>query len=82
MKDQQVLMKSFLGTDIAGLDVESRENYWQLIGRKGKIIDANENFDGRVLVLFEVNLDDYGLENHNPIKNSLWIRISDLVVVK
>jgi hypothetical protein len=80
MKGKMVRMKSFLGRTIADVDVEGREDYWQLIGKRGQIIDANENSDGRVLVLFEDSLDDYGLENHNPIKNSLWIRLSDLVI--
>jgi hypothetical protein len=81
MRDKRVIMRSFLGTTIPGADVESRENYWQLIGKRGKVINATENIDGRVLVLFEDNLDDYGLENHNPIKNSVWIRSADLIAV-
>ncbi|GAA4374575.1 hypothetical protein [Hymenobacter koreensis] len=80
MKEVRVRMMSFLGTLVADPDVDARENYWQLIGESGKAIDANENFDGRVLVLFERSLDDYGLENHNPVKNSLWIRLSDLLI--
>ncbi|MBD2715467.1 hypothetical protein KBK19_10510 [Microvirga sp. STR05] len=80
MKDVMVRMISFLGTAVAGEDIEARENYWQLIGKRGKIIETNDDFDGRVLVLFEQSIDDYGLENHNPIKNSLWIRITDLIL--
>ena len=36
--------------------------------------------DGKVLVLFTKDLDGFKLENHNPIKNTLWIRKSDLEV--
>ncbi|KAA9338548.1 hypothetical protein F0P96_06865 [Hymenobacter busanensis] len=79
MKQQQVRLKSFLGRTVAKSDVERRENYWRLIGKRGRIIDAREHYGGRVLVLFEDNLDDYGLENHNPVKNSLWILLTDLV---
>ncbi|TGE27033.1 hypothetical protein [Hymenobacter metallicola] len=77
---EKVKLKSFLGTTQAPADTEQRENYWQLIGKSGEIIDANENHDGRVLVLFDNNLDDYDLESHNPVKNSLWIRLSDLAI--
>jgi len=80
MKARMVRLKSFLGTIEAAADVEQRENYWQLIGKSGEIIDANENYDGRVLVLFAESLDDYRLEHHNPVKNSLWIRLSDLAM--
>lgn len=80
MEETIVKMKSFLGTTTGDADIESRENYWQLIGKRGKIIDANDKHGSRVLVLFEENLDDYGLENHNPVKNSLWVRLSDLVI--
>jgi hypothetical protein len=80
MKESVVRMKSFLGTTIADTDVERRENYWQLIGKRGKVITANRNSDNKVLVLFEDDLNDYGLENHNPVKNSLWLRFSDLTI--
>ncbi len=37
--------------------------------------------NGRILVLFDRNLDDFEVENHNPIKNSLWIKKTDLEVL-
>lgn len=58
--------------------VEESENYWKLIGEKGKVIDDTEINNGRVLVLFNNNLNEFGVENHNPINNSLRIKISDL----
>lgn len=79
MKETRVKLKSFLGTTAAAADVDSRENYWQLIGQRGRIIDTHANDDGRVLVLFEADLHAYRLENHNPIKNSLWILLTDLI---
>jgi hypothetical protein len=74
---KKVILKSFLGTLTPTGRLSSKENYWQLIGVRGSVIkeDVNEN---KVLVLFEKNLDDLNLENHNPINNSLWIRKSDL----
>jgi hypothetical protein len=82
MKNDLVIMKSFLGTLKPNEDSNDNENYWKLIGEKGKIIDDQVNDNGRVLVLFENNLDDFKVENHNPIKNSLWIRKSDLEFIK
>jgi hypothetical protein len=77
MKNRTITLKTFLGTTKPKKDTLERENYWKLIGEKGKIIDDNQTND-RVLVLFEKNLDDYQVENHNPIKNSLWIKPTDL----
>ena len=77
MKNKTVTLKSFLGTTTPKKPIEGRENYWKLIGQQGRIIDHQEN-DDRVLVLFDKNLDEFEIENHNPIKNSLWIKKSDL----
>jgi hypothetical protein len=77
MKNKSVVLKSFLGTTKPGQNTEERENYWKLIGEKGKIVDDHGS-NGRVLVLFDSNLDDFQLENHNPIRNALWIKIGDL----
>jgi hypothetical protein len=77
MKNRTVILRTFLGTTKPKNDTLERENYWKLIGEKGKIIDDNQTND-RVLVLFEKNLDDCQVENHNPIKNSLWIKPTDL----
>ena len=73
-----VKLKSFSGSLEPTKQVKPKENYWKLIGEKGKVIDALENDNGRILVLFEKDIDDFELENHNPIKNSLWIKPSDL----
>lgn len=77
-KGTPVKLKSFLGTLKSGEKVEDRENYWKLIGEKGKVTDQTEIIDGRVLVIFDKNLNEFGVENHNPVKNSLWIKMSDL----
>jgi hypothetical protein len=79
MKNKIVTLKSFLGTTEAKKFTEERENYWKLIGKKGKVIDVHQEND-KVLVHFEINLDDMNLENHNTIKNSLWIKKSDLTL--
>lgn len=76
-KTRKVILQSFLGTLKPKGSINLRENYWQLIGESGSIIleDLKEK---KVLIRFDKNLDDLNLENHNPIKNTLWIRISDL----
>jgi hypothetical protein len=79
MRNNSVTLKTFLGTVTPKNDTEERENYWKLIGKRGQVIDDNRDGD-RVLVLFEVELDAYKFENHNPIKNSLWISVSDLEI--
>lgn len=81
MKNKLVTLQSFLGTTEPTKGTSENENYWKLIGAKGRIID-DQKINDRVLVLFEINLDDYKLENHNPTKNSLWIKMSDLRIEK
>ena len=80
-KNTLVKLRTFMGTFNPSNSISDNENYWKLIGECGNVIDDKENNDGRVLVLFEKNLDKFSLENHNPIKNSLWIRKSDLEIV-
>lgn len=76
-KNTLVRLNSFLGTLKPGNKVKANEDFWKLVGTKGKIIDDGIDNE-RVLVLFDKNLDDLGLENHNPVKNSLWIKRTDL----
>lgn len=77
--NERVELKSFLGTQKPKRERNSYENYWILIGEKGQVIEReNQDFPNRVLVLFDTNLDKLKLENHNPIKNTLWILESDL----
>ena len=81
--NQKVRLKSFLGKKSNKKKLDERENYWILIGQIGKIIESeNENFKEKVLVLFDTNLDELNLFNHNPIKNTLWIFKTDLEIMK
>ena len=73
-----IKLKSFLGIITSKEQVANRDNYWKLIGEKGRVIDIDENNSDRFLVLFDKNLNDFEIENHNPIKNSLWIKKLDL----
>ncbi|TRX40834.1 hypothetical protein [Flavobacterium restrictum] len=79
-KNTPIKLKSFLGTVRPKKSINENENYWKLIGEKGKVIDERENDNGRVLILFDKNLDEFKVENHNPIKNSLWIKKTDLEI--
>jgi len=81
MNSKLVILKSFQGASKPKRSTLENENYWKLIGSKGRII-GEEDISGRFLVLFENNLDDLKLENHNPIRNSLWIKKSDLEIEK
>jgi len=76
--DTPVRLKSFLGTLTSSEKVNENENYWKLIGETGKVIKDEHIINGSVLVLFKNNLNDFNLENHNQIKNSLWLKKSDL----
>jgi len=80
MKDELVILKSFLGTENPLEKVKDSENYWSLIGARGKVIACDERDEERVLVQFDMNLDEMKLENHNPVKNSLWIKKTDLEI--
>lgn len=76
---QTIQLKTFSGTTSPKKAIPSTENYWSLIGENGVVIEENNDyFPHRVLVQFEPNLDDLDLIHHNPIKNTLWILISDL----
>ena len=77
-----VKLISFLGKSTAPKNTINHENYWKLIGETGIVFDENDINNGRILVLFDKNLDDFEVENHNPIKNSLWIKKTDLEVLK
>ena len=85
----RVALISFNGYPAALDYVMVHENYWQLIGEVGTVVDSNQNGEYRsndgfsgVLVVFDVDLDGYGLANHNTNKNALWLRISDLHAAK
>lgn len=77
IKGDKVKLKTFLGTLRPRTAINTQDNFWKLIGERGKVIeDTIQN--NRVLVLFEKDLDGFGLANHNPIPNSLWIKPTDL----
>jgi acetylornithine/N-succinyldiaminopimelate aminotransferase len=70
--------------------VEDSEDYWKLIGDIGVVqqdpqevtIYASFSKEPRVLVKFKKSLESLGLISHNNIKNSLWIMVDDLEIVK
>lgn len=80
-KNSEVILKSFSGTLTSKTKESDSENYWKLIGQEGKVINDKELDDGRVLILFKNSLDDFKVINHNPIKNSLWIKKTDLEII-
>jgi hypothetical protein len=78
-KGALVIVKSFLGKKYSKKYKNTQDDYWKLIGRKGRIIEV-DNVNKKILVLFLNDLEEYEIKNHNPIKNSLWIDKNDLVV--
>ncbi len=77
-KNTVIKLKTFHGTLKPAKRVRARENYWKLIGEKGIVIEEADFNPEKVLVVFEKNINDFDLENHNPIKNSLYIDKHDL----
>ena len=73
---KNVVLMKFNDRETTPPGTENRENYWKLIGQTGLIVDSNKE---RHLVQFNCDLNSFGLENHNPVKNSLWILHSDLI---
>ena len=83
MINTYVRLVSFNGAISKPVEKQIRacDDYWKLIGLKGTIIETDSH-EGRVLVHFENELDPYQVANHNPIKDSLWILLSDLEEVR
>ncbi|MBA0885033.1 hypothetical protein [Flavobacterium undicola] len=81
-KNTKVRLKSFLETQSPKAKTHPENNYWKLIGENGTVIDEIKNENGRILILFDNDLDYFGVANHNPIKNSLWIKVEDLEIAK
>lgn len=73
--NSNVILKTFLGTENSEKPINANENYWKLIGQQGQVLELGEK---RVLVKFKCDIDAFELENHNSIKNSLWILPTDL----
>ena len=76
-KGSKVKLKTFLGELTAKKRTDPINDYWKIIGQRGEIID-DDFYNERILVLFENDLDQFGVANHNPIINSLWILPKDL----
>ena len=80
-RNTKVKLKSFLESLSPKAKTRPENNYWKLIGENGIVIDEIKNDNGRILILFENDLDNFGVANHNPIKNSLWIKVEDLEII-
>ena len=79
-KNTKVILKSFSERKSPKAETHPENNYWKLIGENGTVIDEIKNDSGRILILFDNDLDHFGVANHNPIKNSFWIKIEDLEI--
>lgn len=83
MPDQyeKVILRRFNGTHRPPPDCKPGEDYWQLIGETGTVIETT-NSNNRVLVRFDNPIHDRGLIGHNPVPNSLFILATDLDALK
>ena len=80
-----VILSTFNGLISAPIDVEENEDFWKLIGKKGQVLSISPPTcigGDRALIRFEGNLEEFDLPNHNEVSNSLWIRVSDLTLIK
>jgi hypothetical protein len=79
----RVRLVSFNGRETPPNKIKFEENFWKLIGIDGEIIE-NVPKKGiqknRLLVKFDVTLDDLGIHNHNELPDSLWIAGTDLIL--
>ena len=80
-----VVLITFLGKKIASDLVRDSNNYWKLIGKRGRVAKKEiqskmfrHEYGERVLVTFDEDVKNLGLSCHNEIENSLWIFVSDL----
>ena len=77
---------TFNGSSSAPAGTPPIEDYWKLIGSRCTLIDdkverahfPSSGPEARVCVEFDCDPGMFGLESHNQVKQSLWIRCSDL----
>jgi hypothetical protein len=82
----RVILVTFNGSSSAPADTPPGEDYWKMIGSHGTLIDGKEESarfpssgpEARVCVEFDCDPSLLGLESHNRVKKSLWIRCRDL----
>ncbi|HEY40376.1 MAG TPA: hypothetical protein G4O18_00775 [Dehalococcoidia bacterium] len=88
---QEVKLVSFNGITHPDGKIDNCENYWELVGETGIVqqdpqessVYASFSKEPRVLVKFDKDIaSTFGLISHNNIKNSLWILVSDLKIIK
>lgn len=77
LPNTKVTLRRFNGTQLPPSDCAPQDNYWRLIGESGTVITAADARH-RVLVQFDVPVNERGLACHNPVPNSLYILASDL----
>ncbi|AWA30187.1 hypothetical protein HYN48_08880 [Flavobacterium magnum] len=77
----KVKLMSFLGRQSAEQEIHAENDYWKLIGETGVVLGETRNAYGRLLILFDNDLDRFGVANHNAVRNSLWIVPEDLEIV-
>jgi hypothetical protein len=81
----KVRLVQFDGLGVAPRNTWNHENYWKLLGETGVVAAVVEQRrsgiavqEPRVLIIFDKNMSQLGLECHNETPNALWILASDL----
>jgi hypothetical protein len=86
----RVIMVTFNGRNSAPANTFPNEDFWRLIGSRGKLIDSeterahfpSSGPNARACVEFDCDVKSLGLEAHNFVQNSFWIRCSDLRLIE
>ena len=82
----RVILVTFNGLTDSSRNIDSTENYWKLINKKGVVVKdpaeqgkyASFSKEKKLLVKFDDNLEELNLNAHNNIENALWILETDL----
>jgi hypothetical protein len=83
---RKVKLITYKGSITAPGDCAPEENYWKLIGSEGSIIldpfkcckDDRYSDERKLLVVFDVTFEFFGLCAHQKNENSLWVPVTDL----
>ncbi len=73
----RVKLITFDGSSIPPVNCDPRENYWELIGQSGQVVEHFSQQE-RALVVFENPVSNFNLYCHNQVPNSLRIKWADL----
>ena len=80
----KVRLVSFNNSVGGPVELAEDEDYWKLIGTDGVVVSTIPPTgiqSNRVLIKFNEDIREIGLDCHNQIENALWINRSDLALL-